>query len=508
MSDHSLNKLMKFFNSSSKKEDSFPNNDQQTDIITNEYQQQENINRTNDNNNSSNDNPLNKDELKPHYIQLADHLLQELTKKKQQIDSMFTSNNIKKIDLINDIAEYIQFAIPFKRMQHRNILFWYDASKGIWESTGESVIKNFCALFRNLIKHDYNEIYNRILYSAKTIKPTTFIESEKIALLNGSLNLRTGEITPFNPNDYLTIQIPVTYQQEASYEHFKQFIIQLVGEEQEPLIQKLFGYLLLPHYQYSRTFMLVGSGSNGKSTLLQIITAFLGKNNCTSVKLQQQDHSFSRARLFNKMANLVGELPNKTVTYTAFFKESTGNDLMHGRLPYRKEGIDFVNRAKFIFSMNEPPLFHEDTDAIWRRIIKIDFMNTFEGSNDNPNIVAELTTGEGLSQIFNYALAGLHRIYHDNGFPEMSIMNTRTNYLTETNTILLFIETRKITENYSSAKTDYNEVYRSYAEYCKSIDKIPRPKQTFTKYLPRYITTAELHRSGDEKYWLGITLQS
>src|SRR5437867_9784848 len=126
---------------------------------------------------------------------------------------------------------------------------------------------------------------------------------------------------------------------------------------------------LLPTSRYRRAVMLLGPGSNGESLLLKLIVAMLGADNVSSVTLQGlSEDRFATAELFGKLANVAGDIDAKPVEGSGAFKTLTGEDSVTAERKYGQP-FKFVNYATLIFSANEWPVSHDQTDAYFSRWI-------------------------------------------------------------------------------------------------------------------------------------------
>jgi putative DNA primase/helicase len=63
--------------------------------------------------------------------------------------------------------------------------------------------------------------------------------------------------------------------------------------------------------KYQKAFFFVGRGNNGKSVLIDLIQAFVGKENCSAVKLHDlRNDRFIAAQLYGKTVNLYADMPS------------------------------------------------------------------------------------------------------------------------------------------------------------------------------------------------------
>lgn len=229
-------------------------------------------------------------------------------------------------------------------------------------------------------------------------------------LANGVLNVKTGELSELSPEYFFLYRMPVLHNPRQECPLFKKFLEEVILPKDIPIIQELFGYCLLRDMPIQKAFLFVGAGANGKSTLINVLKAFLGQDNVTGLPLQKlEEDRFSAAQLYGKLANVYADLPSQALMKTAVFKMLTGGDLITAE----KKGQDpfeFVNYAKMIFSANQVPETHDEADAFFRRWVIIPFARQFmEGSADK-NLTAKLTSPAELSGILNWALEGLTRL--------------------------------------------------------------------------------------------------
>ena len=96
-------------------------------------------------------------------------------------------------------------------------------------------------------------------------------------VLNGTLDLRTGHLRPHAREDLLTKLAPVAYDPEAPCAMWEAFLARIFAGDVELIrfVQKAVGYSLTGSTEEQCFFILYGAGANGKSTLIQTISALL-----------------------------------------------------------------------------------------------------------------------------------------------------------------------------------------------------------------------------------------
>ena len=98
-------------------------------------------------------------------------------------------------------------------------------------------------------------------------------------VVNGTLDLRTGELRPQRRLDLLTKMAPVIYDPGALCPTWEAFLWRIMGGNQDLIdfLQRAIGYSLTGDTTEQCLFVLHGTGANGKSTLLEALWAMLGE---------------------------------------------------------------------------------------------------------------------------------------------------------------------------------------------------------------------------------------
>ena len=371
------------------------------------------------------------------------------------------------------LADEIMSEVRFATLTDTEEVWYYDAQQGIWRPNGEVIIKSFCQQY---LGEEANR--NRVAEVIAHIQRSTYVDRSifdrninLIAVENGVLNLESGELLPFSPEYYLTVKIPVKYNPEADCPRIKEFFKQVLHEEDIPVIVELFGFCLYRRYFIHKAFMFVGSGRNGKSTLINLLRRFLGSQNVANVPLQTlAENRFAAAELYGKLANTFADLSSEALRDTGLFKTLTGEDEIQAERKFRNP-FRFTNYAKLVYSCNRLPETYDDSDAFFARWIIINFPNKFEGEKADKNLIDKLTTEEELSGLLNLALLGLWRLLEKGEFSKgISTEEVREQYLRMSNPVAAFV--MDCIEVDPEAYVVKQELYSAFCEYCRK-NKLP-----------------------------------
>ena len=365
--------------------------------------------------------------------------------------------------------------------------------EGCYRPYAETLIKEECKL---RLGEEYRT--NRVTEVIDYIKASTFRERREepphlIPLLNGVLDINTMELRPHSPEYMFFNLLPVEYNPEAKCPQIEKFLREITGTEEDvELLLEVIGFCLYREYFIAKALMLVGEGSNGKSTFLNLVKAFLGRENVSGRSLQDlEENRFAKADLQHKLANIYADLPDKALWRTGTFKMLTGRDLITAERKFQ-HSFTFENYAKLLFSANKVPEAYEDTDAFFRRWLIVVFPNQFTGDKADPHILEKLTTPEELSGLLNLALPAMKRLLEKGEFSySKTTQEIREDYIRKSSPIGAFVMDCLAVD--SDAFIPKQELFNVFAEYCR-VRKIPCvTKDTFFKNLPQHVAVID-HR--------------
>lgn len=276
------------------------------------------------------------------------------------------------------------------------------------------------------------------------------------------------------------------------------------------LLLAILGYCLRSKdYALHKAVMLVGEGSNGKSTYLDLLRWILGPENVASIPLQDlAENRFAGANLFGKLANIYADLPRKPLKEAGLFKILTGEDYACWDRKF-KDRICFVNVAKLIFSANELPVVTDMTYAFWRRWIVVEFPNQFP---ENPGFKKMILENPEIPKLIALSILAFKKVLREGKFPfEETATDYREIWLRKTNSVYAFLRTLEETGiNGTKMVRDTQgrvlapELYNLYVEFCEEEDLEAVSKKTFTEEMERLGFPKK--KSGSHYYYYGLRL--
>jgi putative DNA primase/helicase len=285
---------------------------------------------------------------------------------------------------------------------------------------------------------------------------------------NGTLDLRTMEFREHRREDMLTQMSRVRYDPQARAPKWEQFLERVLPDpEVRAFVQRAVGYTLTGVTSEQVLFMLLGTGSNGKTTFLEVIRYILGEYAAQTgfdtftprERSGDPRNDLARlrgARLVTASEPRVGEWFDESL-----IKSLTGGEPVHARFLYR-DYFEYKPQFKIWITANNGPWIRELSAAVWRRILVVEFPVTIPEEERNPNLVEELKAEA--PGILNWALEGLKEWMAQGLNPPEEVRAATADYLEgeeDTDTIARFIE-KWCDFSDPEAFTSTEELYQRY----------------------------------------------
>lgn len=295
---------------------------------------------------------------------------------------------------------------------------------------------------------------------------------------NGTMNLKTFEFKPHDPDDLLSKLSNVWYEPDAKSADFEKFMDEIMEGNTDKIeyLQKLFGYSLTGDTKEETCYILYGASTrNGKSTLVETYAFMLGNTQGYSLNMKpetlaQKQNSDSRqasgdiARLKGCRFLNASEPPKRMIFDTGLLKTLLGRDSITARHLHERE-FEFIPVFKLFINTNFLPLINDETLFTSGRINVVTFDKHFKPEEQDKNLKERLRSRQNISGIFNFCLEGLRKYYQEGAKPPTAVNEATEDYKVQSDKIGNFInEVLERSEQNSKA----GDVYKSYSEWCKS----------------------------------------
>ncbi|MFP4539168.1 MAG: phage/plasmid primase, P4 family [Dichotomicrobium sp.] len=247
------------------------------------------------------------------------------------------------------------------------------------------------------------------------------IDPWKLATPNATLHLKghDGGIGQYDHRraDRITRLAGARYDLEAKAPRFRRFISEILPDEATAdWVQRWLGYCLSGCIAEQRIAIFEGKGSNGKSTLLNVVAAALG-DYADSAPIEA--FLYQERRGSSGPTPEIARLPGARMVRTSepepgarlsesVIKQITGDEPMTAR-HLNRPIFEFVPSFKLTMSVNHRPVIVGKDHGIKRRVVLVPFTQRFE--KRGPGLKAELMAE--LPGVLNWLLDGLQMYFQE-----------------------------------------------------------------------------------------------
>jgi putative DNA primase/helicase len=305
--------------------------------------------------------------------------------------------------------------------------------------------------------------------------------ADTINVLNGLLDIRTRTLRPHTPEFYSTVQLPVRFDPGARCPAWDNFVAEVFPADSEAIAWEIVAWLMTPENSIQKAVLLLGEGSNGKSTYLRACVAFLGKTNTAALSLHKlEQDKFAAARLMGKLANICPDLPTSHLSSTSMFKALTGGDVLSAEYKFR-DSFEYVPFCKLVFSANKPPQSDDATHGFFRRWQVVPFVRCFEegasSTRSREEMDARLAQPMELSGVLNKALQALAKIRRDGFTQTESMRQAWDEFRTATDPLTVWLDQHTV--DLPTAMVAKGELLAAFNRYLTDSGKPPMTKMAF-----------------------------
>lgn len=287
--------------------------------------------------------------------------------------------------------------------------------------------------------------------------------------LNGTIDLRTGELRPQRQEDLITKLVEVEYDIKAECPTWMDFLNRIFQKSSSLIVflQKALGYSLTGDTREQVIFFLYGAGANGKSTLIDIMLSIMG-DYALQTPTETLMHTERGGGISNDIARLKGarfvaavEAGEGRRISEVLIKQLTGADTISARF-LRQEFFEFKPECKIFLATNHKPAIKGTDHGIWRRIRLIPFAVTIPEEEQDKNLLDKLRAE--LPGILTWTIKGcLGWQQLGLGMP-CEVKNAIENYRAEMDVIAGFIEECCHIAPYANVQA--SAIYEAYKKWC------------------------------------------
>jgi P4 family phage/plasmid primase-like protien len=320
--------------------------------------------------------------------------------------------------------------------------------------------------------------------------------NECLAAKNGIVSLAReseGTLQPHTPEWFSPSCVPYAFDPKAQCPMWEQFLDKVLEGDTERihLLQEWFGLLLTPDTTFQKFLVLEGEGANGKSVVLEILEAMLGRENVSHVPLEVFGQRFQLGMTLHKLANLAPEVNEHAKLDEGVIKQFVGGDVLY----VDRKGINGISAkptARLVVATNSRPKIGDRTFGMWRRMELLPFRVTIPPAEQDHQLAAKLKIE--LPGILNWALQGRKRLYAQDGFTQSAVSIAALNeYRAESNPARQFLSEHCHLD--PKVNTLVERVYGRYQQWAKANGHSAISDAQFGRELKKLYPTVEPRRT-------------
>ncbi|HEB4955543.1 TPA: DNA primase [Bacillus cereus] len=324
---------------------------------------------------------------------------------------------------------------------------------------------------------------------------------------NGIVDLKTGKLQQHDRELGLTKITNIAFDENAKCPEWLNFLDQIFQGDKElaEYMQRLIGYSLTGEITEQIMVFLIGGGSNGKSTFINIIKDIMGDygrqaKSDTFIKKKETGANNDIARLVGSRFVSAIESEDGEQLSEAFVKQITGGEPVLARF-LRQEFFEFIPEFKVFFTTNHKPVIKGVDEGIWRRIRLIPFNLQLPKEKRDKKLPEKLSLE--MPGILNWAIEGCLK-WQQSGLNDPAIVMKATGDYKEEMDILgpFMFECCFKRED---VQVEAKDLYEVYANWCFKNGEHQLKNRAFYRILESQGFKRE--RGNRNKYFIkGVTL--
>ncbi len=299
----------------------------------------------------------------------------------------------------------------------------------------------------------------------------------------GVIDLRTGKMRPARREDYCT-KI-TTAAPGGSCPLWLKFLHEVTAGEKElqTFLQRVCGYILTGVTYEHALFFLYGSGANGKSTFINVLTGILGDYARTAAV-----ETFTASMNAQHPTDLAGLQGARLVTATETaegrrwdepkLKQLTGGDKITARF-MRQDYFDYTPQFKLAISGNHRPGLRTVDEAMRRRMNLIPFDITIPAAKRDPKLPDKLRAEWG--GILQWTIDGC-LMWQREGLRAPKVVTSATDdYMASEDSMGRWLEER--TAKAANARVGSGEAYQDFRRWAEAAGEYVGSQKRFSQNL-------------------------
>lgn len=324
---------------------------------------------------------------------------------------------------------------------------------------------------------------------------------------NGTIDLRTGELGPHDPDHLITCQAPVDHDPDATSPTWDAC---LQMWQPDPIMRAYLAKVIgtaASGDPVEHVFINLGTGANGKGKFYGAVQAVLGPDysvvphKSLLIVQRHEQHDTVKARLFGARMAVAGETEAGDRLDEAKVKELTGGDLLEARR-MREDPWKFAPSHSLFLHTNHRPRVRGGDEGIWRRIHLIPWDVTIP-PGDRDQRLADKLQAEA-SGILNWIIRGCLAWQAEGLQPPAAVTEAVDTYRAEEDHVGRFLSECCVLND--TARVPARDLRAAYERWCDEVGETPWSAKALAPHLlAKGLDKAEIGHK-NERHWIHVGL--
>src|SRR5215210_4975916 len=307
--------------------------------------------------------------------------------------------------------------------------------------------------------------------------------TDLLNVLNGTIDLRTGELREHRREDLITKLATVEYAPEAKAPAWHRTLERVLPSAAlRAFFKKLCGYALTGDVSEQLLAVLYGTGANGKSTVLNALLTVLGDYGMQAAPdllvAKKGNHPTELADLFGMRFVASIEVEDGSRLAESLVKQLTGGDRVKARR-MRQDFWEFEPTHKVLMACNHKPQVRGTDNAIWRRIKLVPFTETIPPAEQDKHLPDKLRAEA--AGILAWAVEGCLEWRREGLQAPEEVREATGAYRAEMDLLGAFL--RECCRKDPDENTGTQDLYKAYRLWCEEGGERPEGKRKFSSRL-------------------------
>lgn len=294
-----------------------------------------------------------------------------------------------------------------------------------------------------------------------------------MAFANGVLDVLTMDFRDFGDDDLIANVIPHAWNPDAECGVVDSTLAKMAAGDpaaQMNLVEIIGICMARSSVRFPYCPVLIGTGSNGKSTYMRMLKQVLGNGNISALQPRELSARFMASHMVGKLANLGDDIANGYLDggeCAAIKRVATGDtmftDVKGG------SGYKFEPYATMVFACNDFPRVADTSDGFLRRLFAVEFAATFsrDDADYDMDIGDKLAEEGALEYACKLGVEGLRHVIANGGLTENRANERVKGDIAESsNSALQWVNDSGITAGQVIGHTK-EEMYALYERWCR-----------------------------------------